>query len=76
MKYFEPSSVEIDEVVISATRWGQLSGNIPSKVTKISSREMALQNPQTAADLLGASGEVFIQKSQQGGGSPMVRIFL
>ncbi len=73
--FLEPSSVEIDEVVISATRWGQLSGNIPSKVTKISSREMALQNPQTAADLLGASGEVFIQKSQQGGGSPMVRGF-
>src|SRR5690606_12785909 len=33
------------------------------------------QNPQTAADLLGVSGKVFIQKSQQGGGSPMIRGF-
>ena len=34
---------------------------------------MRLHNPQTAADLLSVSGEVFIQKSQQGGGSPMIR---
>jgi hemoglobin/transferrin/lactoferrin receptor protein len=32
-------------------------------------------NPQTAADLLAISGEVFVQKSQQGGGSPMIRGF-
>ena len=36
---------------------------------------MEIQNPQTAADLLGFSGKVFIQKSQQGGGSPMIRGF-
>ena len=34
-----------------------------------------LQNPQTSADLLGITGKVFIQKSQQGGGSPMIRGF-
>ncbi|MBK9270253.1 MAG: TonB-dependent receptor [Saprospiraceae bacterium] len=71
----EASTIEIGEIVVSASRWGQFSGNIPSKVSKISSKEMALQNPQTAADLLGTSGEVFIQKSQQGGGSPMIRGF-
>ena len=32
-------------------------------------------NPQTAADMLGLTGEVFIQKSQYGGGSPMIRGF-
>ena len=36
---------------------------------------MAFQNPQTAADLLSVSGKVFVQKSQQGGGSPMIRGF-
>lgn len=70
-----PSNLNLSEVVISATRWRQISGNIPSKIISISPVEVALQNPQTAADLLGVSGKVFIQKSQQGGGSPMIRGF-
>lgn len=64
-----------DGVVISATRWRQSKREVPAKITQISARTIALQNPQTAADLLNGSGEVFIQKSQQGGGSPMIRGF-
>lgn len=71
----EPTSLSLNQVVVSATRWMQSSGNIPAKITTISQEEVALQNPQTAADLLGISGQVFIQKSQQGGGSPMIRGF-
>lgn len=62
-----------DEFVISATRWRQSKKDIPQHVTTISKKEVRLHNPQTAADLLSVSGEVFIQKSQQGGGSPMIR---
>lgn len=69
------SSITLDNVVISATRWQQPGKDVPQKVTTISAQHVALQNPQTAADLLGSSGEVFIQKSQQGGGSPMIRGF-
>lgn len=69
------SVTQFDEVVVSATRWSQTSRNIPSKISIISPKDVALYNPQTAADLLGSSGEVFIQKSQQGGGSPMIRGF-
>lgn len=69
------TEVSLSEVVISATRWSQVSGEIPSRITTIPTRDIILQNPQTAADLLGSSGEVFIQKSQQGGGSPMIRGF-
>lgn len=69
------SSLDLDAVIVSGTRWNQVSSNIPSRVTSITPREVALQNPQTAADLLGISGEVYIQKSQQGGGSPMIRGF-
>src|SRR5690606_38343193 len=46
-----------------------------NKVVSISPQEVALQNPQTVADLLGEKSEVFIQKSQLGGGSPMIRGF-
>jgi hemoglobin/transferrin/lactoferrin receptor protein len=71
----ESSNLNLDEVVVSATRWRQTSGNVPSKIISISSREVALQNPQTAADMLSISGKVYVQKSQQGGGSPMIRGF-
>ncbi|MGE0770306.1 MAG: TonB-dependent receptor [Cyclobacteriaceae bacterium] len=71
----QPFAVSMDEVVVSATRWQKPTSEVPSKVISISSRAVTLQNPQTAADLLGASGKVFIQKSQQGGGSPMIRGF-
>src|SRR5690606_20224714 len=56
-------------------RWKQSSADIPSKIVRITTEEVALQNPQTAADLLTLSGNVFMQKSQQGGGSPMIRGF-
>jgi hemoglobin/transferrin/lactoferrin receptor protein len=68
-----PSNLNLNEVVVSATRWRQNSENVPSKIISISAKAIALQNPQTAADLLGISGKIFIQKSQQGGGSPMIR---
>ncbi len=67
--------ISLDQVIISASRFNQSSRDVPSKVTSITSKEIGLQNPQTAADALGATGEVFIQKSQQGGGSPMIRGF-
>lgn len=70
-----PSDFELETVVVSATRWRQNTGDVPSEITVISSKEVQLQQPQTAADLLGVSGKVFIQKSQQGGGSPMIRGF-
>lgn len=65
----------LDEVVVSATRWSQSSRNVPFRIAVMKPTDVALENPQTAADLLGMSGEVFIQKSQQGGGSPMIRGF-
>ena len=69
------SSKELSEVIISANRWKQNSKEVPQKVSVITTRNVAFHNPQTAADLLTLSGKVFMQKSQQGGGSPMIRGF-
>ena len=65
----------LDEVVVSASRWCQQSQAQPVKVTRLSFDEANTFNPQTTADVLGLTGEVFIQKSQYGGGSPMIRGF-
>ncbi len=67
--------VSMSDIVIAASKWSQQSGDQSQKSIGISLQEVALKNPQTAADLLGISGKVFIQKSQQGGGSPMIRGF-
>lgn len=71
----EKSILNLDQLVVSATRWRQSSGNIPLNIVSVTPEELTLQNPQTAADLLSVTGNVFIQKSQQGGGSPMIRGF-
>lgn len=65
----------LDEVVVSVNRWEQNQREISTLVTKITPSLIQLQNPQTSADLLGLSNQVFIQKSQLGGGSPMIRGF-
>lgn len=69
------SVLNINEIVISANRWEQNKDEVPNKITTISAKQIAFSSPQTSADLLGLSNEVFIQKSQMGGGSPMIRGF-
>lgn len=66
---------QLDEVVMSISRWEQQKKDIPQKVTSISAKAIELSAPQTAADLLQSSGKVFVQKSQSGGGSPLIRGF-
>lgn len=71
----QPLNYSLDEVVVSANRWSQSRREVISKITTIGARELDMMNPQTTADLVGITGEVFVQKSQQGGGSPMIRGF-
>jgi hemoglobin/transferrin/lactoferrin receptor protein len=73
--YLQESNIKILEIVISANKWSQNRLEIPAKITLITPKQVDFYNPQTSADLLGNTGEVFIQKSQQGGGSPMIRGF-
>ncbi|PID63338.1 MAG: TonB-dependent receptor [Ignavibacteriae bacterium] len=71
----QPIDIKLGEVIISATKWAQHTSDIPTKIVTINPKDVTFQNPQTTADLLNISGKVFIQKSQQGGGSPMIRGF-
>lgn len=66
---------QLDEVVMSVSKWEQQKKDIPNKIATIEARTIAFNAPQTSADLLQQSGKVFVQKSQLGGGSPMIRGF-
>ena len=63
----------LDEVVISASKFSQKFREVPKKVTQINRSMIEFTNPMTSADLLERGGYVYIQKSQLGGGSPMIR---
>lgn len=65
----------LDEVVVAATRWRTAQSDLPQRVSRIDALDVQARQPQTVADLLGSSGEVFVQKSQLAGGSPMLRGF-
>lgn len=70
-----PKAEGLDEIVISASKFKENKRDIPKKIASVSAKEIAFQNPQTSADLLKATGQVYIQKSQLGGGSPIIRGF-
>ncbi|QQS28706.1 MAG: TonB-dependent receptor [Sphingobacteriales bacterium] len=67
------TNIALEEITISSNRWEQVRIKTPNRIEAINMKEAAFQNPQTTADLLGMSGYAFIQKSQLGGGSPMLR---
>src|SRR5687767_4369517 len=43
--------ISLDQVIVSASKWTQGTRDVPVRITSLSAREIALQNPQTAADL-------------------------
>lgn len=66
---------KMEEVVISASKFAENKKNIAQKIDVISARSIAISNAQNTGDLLINTGKIFVQKSQQGGSSPVVRGF-
>ncbi len=71
----DTSVKQMEEIVISFNKWEQNLNEVPNKIAKITKNQILRNNPQTSADLLSQTGMVFVQKSQLGGGSPMIRGF-
>lgn len=67
--------MSFNEVIISANKWEQEEESVSQQIMTVSKKTIQFQNPQTSADLLAGSGQVFVQKSQLGGGSPKIRGF-
>ncbi len=65
----------LGEVVVSVNKTTETRKTIAQQVQVINANQIANLQSQTTADLLANSGNVFIQKSQLGGGSVTIRGF-
>lgn len=66
---------ELEEVVISANKFQEKKKNVAQSIQVITARHIAQANTQNTGDLLINTGNIFVQKSQQGGSSPVLRGF-
>ncbi len=65
----------LDEVVISASKSLEKKSELIQRINVISSKEIANNNAQTTASLIENHGNAYVQKSQAGGGSIVIRGF-
>ncbi len=73
--HLERKNVLIPEFVITATKHREIQHDIAGKVDVIASKKLSSLPIQNSADLLTYTGNIFVQKSQVGGGSPVLRGF-
>lgn len=64
---------KLDEVKLESQRYIKSKKRATQQIESISAKEIEFQNFQTTADVLASSGKLSVQKSQQGGGSPVIR---
>lgn len=73
--FLQSNANTLDEMVVSASRMTEKKRDVIQKIRVIRSDEIQNLNQSSMADLIGSSGNVFVQKSQLGGGSPIIRGF-
>lgn len=73
--YLHEKSYSLEEIVFSANKFEEKRKDIAQNIQVISSKEITNLNQQNSADLLQSTGNIFVQKSQLGGGSPVIRGF-
>lgn len=71
--YLSGFVINLDEVVLSANKVEEKHRDLAMKIDIIPAKQIQFSNPQTSADLLQQSGNVFVQMSQLGAGSPIIR---
>lgn len=68
-------SVTLNEYVYAANKFKENKRNIAQQIHTINSKNIEWGMPQTSASMLEQDGNVFIQRSQAGGGSAVLRGF-
>jgi hemoglobin/transferrin/lactoferrin receptor protein len=65
--------INLEEFVLSANKVEEKYRDLPVKIDIIPARQIQFGNPQTTGELLQQNGTVFLQQSQLGGGSAVLR---
>lgn len=73
--YLSKSEQTLPTYTIRANRIREKYDEVTNDVDLIKPKDLQLQQPSNSADLLTASPKVYVQKSQLGGGSPVLRGF-
>ncbi|MBJ34932.1 MAG: TonB-dependent receptor [Flavobacteriaceae bacterium] len=73
--YLQEENQALDEVILSVARSESNTSQVAEKVSVIKSTDVFLTSPSSGAELLELSPGVRVQKSQGGGGSPIIRGF-
>lgn len=71
--YLTNESEQLDEVVISLFKKEEKANRIAEQIAVLNSRDIQKVSAQTSADLLATIPGIKVQKSQFGGGSPVIR---
>ncbi len=64
-----------EEILLSSQRFQQKRKETPRQIEVVSAKRLSELQPATLGDALINTGQVFVQKSQMGGGSPVLRGF-
>lgn len=73
--YLVPNTQTENETVVSANKTSEKRKDVAQKIQVIRASEIQFQQQTSMADVLANSGSIFVQKSQLGGGSPIIRGF-
>lgn len=68
-------SFDLDEIVLSANRKAESKIDVPFAMEIIKQKDIEFSNPANSGDMLQNTGQLFVQRSQAGGGSPSMRGF-
>ena len=71
--FLNKQSAQLDEIVLSVFKKAEKTNRIAEQIAVVSSKEIQKISPQTSADLLATIPGIKVQKSQFGGGSPVIR---
>jgi len=71
--FLSKHSEQLDEVVVSVFKNKEKTNRIAEQIAVVSLRDIQKVSPQTSADLLASIPGIKVQKSQFGGGSPVLR---
>ncbi len=69
------TGVPLGEVVISASKFEEQQDDVAQHIQVMRKSELQQMNQTSMADVVSASGNIMVQKSQLGGGSPIIRGF-